>query len=330
MHHGEISAEIAKGLKVLRGFIDDSEIPSSKLDETLNLATWNIRKFGQKSRMDVSLHYIAEIMGQFDLIAVTELHENLEDLGKVLKILGPYWRAVYSDSIPDQGGTRERMAYVFDKRAVSFTGLAAEADAPRKKQENGEWIPALSWWRSPYIASFRSGNFDFVLITAHIRWADSAKDRLKPLKLLAKWVHDRRKNKFGADKDIILLGDFNIPKLDDKLSKAITSKGLKIPDKMRELHGSNLGKNKRYDQILHYPVPDGNLIEHAGVLDFFAEGVPGIEKLFPGQNLTKPKFTYQLSDHLPLWVQLNTDNDDQQLDQILQGKKGACVGNSIF
>lgn len=326
MHHGEISVEIANGLKELRKRIDNSKIPSSKLDETLNLATWNIRHFGRKSRKDASLHYIAEIMGQFDLIAVTELSENLSDLGKVLHILGPYWRAVYSDAVPDKGGNGERMAYVFDKRAVSFTGLAAEADASRRKLKSGEWIPKSSWWRSPYIASFKSGNFDFMLITAHIRWGKKAKERIKPLKLLASWIKERRKNKFSTDKDIILLGDFNIPKVDDALFKAITGKGLKIPDKMRELHGTNLAKKKRYDQILHYPVPQGNLIENAGVLDFFTDGVAGIKKLFPGENLTKSKFTYQLSDHLPLWVQLNTDNDDQQLDQIIKGIKGARVG----
>ena len=45
-------------------------IPSSKLDESLNIATWNIREFGRRPRLDASLHYIAEIIGQFDLVAV--------------------------------------------------------------------------------------------------------------------------------------------------------------------------------------------------------------------------------------------------------------------
>jgi hypothetical protein len=34
------------------------------------------------------------------------------------------------------------------------------------------------------------------------------------------------------------------------------------------------------------------------------------------------KFTYQLSDHFPLWVQLDTDIDGERLNQIvLNGKK---------
>jgi len=35
--------------------------------------------------------------------------------------------------------------------------------------------------------------------------------------------------------------------------------------------------------------------------------------------LFKAEFTYQLSDHLPLWVQINTDTDDQKLEQLIQG-----------
>jgi hypothetical protein len=36
-------------------------------------------------------------------------------------------------------------------------------------------------------------------------------------------------------------------------------------------------------------------------------------------GLTKEKFSYQLSDHLPLWMQINTDIDGQKLEQIIQG-----------
>jgi hypothetical protein len=35
--------------------------------------------------------------------------------------------------------------------------------------------------------------------------------------------------------------------------------------------------------------------------------------------MDEDKFTYQMSDHLPLWIQINTDNDAQQLRQIIQG-----------
>lgn len=112
MHHGKISKEIAEGLKVLQSRIAASNLPSSKLDETLTIATWNIREFGKKRRTEAAIHYIAEILGTFDVISIVELRDDLTDLGKVLKILGPYWRAVYSDMIPDAGGNRERIAFI--------------------------------------------------------------------------------------------------------------------------------------------------------------------------------------------------------------------------
>ena len=56
MDHGNISKEIAKGLVELQARIKKADIPSSKLDETLNIATWNIREFGKKKRKEASVH----------------------------------------------------------------------------------------------------------------------------------------------------------------------------------------------------------------------------------------------------------------------------------
>ena len=79
MNHGTVSAEIAAGLLALYERIAASNIPSSKLDESINIATWNIREFGKKARTAPAIHYIAEVLGQFDLIGVVELRDNLRD-----------------------------------------------------------------------------------------------------------------------------------------------------------------------------------------------------------------------------------------------------------
>lgn len=314
MFHGDIPEALAKGLQVLRARIDKStpKIPSSKLDESLNIATWNIREFGKKRRTEAAIHYIAEILGQFDLIGIVELRDDLTDLGRVLPILGPYWHVVYSDMIPDAGGNHERVAYVFDTRSVAFTGLAAEAN-PARTKKGAEYVSEISWWRNPYIASFRAGNFDFMVITAHVRW-ETVESRTRELQLLADWIDAKRRDKHCEDKDMLVMGDFNIPSRNDALFKAITSRGLSIPTALRaETFGTNLAKNKRYDQILHYPVYPENFTNCGGVLDFYTGG---IEPLFPG--LTEEKFTYQLSDHLPLWIQVNTDIEGHLLDQIIR------------
>lgn len=329
MNHGNLTRNMALAIREIRKRIDDSEIPSSKLDETINIATWNIRDFGKKRRKKLALHLIAEIMGQFDLISVAEVRDNLSDLQEVLDIMGPYWRVVYSDFNTDRAGNRERIAYVYDKRAVTFTGLAAEADTPRKKIEveyEGkivkEYVSMISWWRSPFMASFRAGNFDFIMLSAHIRWDSSGgeESRVRELKLLADWIDKRRQEKHVSDKDFIVLGDFNIPEEDGPLYKAITSKGLRVPESMRGKHGTNLARDKAYDQILHYPSETSTFTNFSGVLDFYKGNH---SRLFPESTMTKTDFTFQISDHLPLWAQLNVNDDEEKLDQILNRKRAS-------
>lgn len=134
MHHGDVSPDIAQGLLTLKKRIDAAKIPSSKLDQTVNVAVWNIREFGKVRRTEAAIHFIAEILGQFDLIALVELRNDLTDLCRCLPFLGPSWDVVYSDWIDDAGGNKERTAFLYDRRAVTFNGLAAEVDAPREKE----------------------------------------------------------------------------------------------------------------------------------------------------------------------------------------------------
>ena len=57
-----------------------------------------------------------------------------------------------------------------------------------------------------------------------------------------------------------------------------------------------------------------------GALDFFIDNAH-IDQLFPGKNYTREKFTYQMSDHLPVWIQIKTDIDGFRLNQIVQDGK---------
>ncbi len=326
MHHGDVSPEIAAGLLALKKRIDAAKIPSSKLDETINVAIWNIREFGRRRRTQAAIHYIAEILGQFDLIALVELRDKLEDFGRVCELLGPSWDLVYSDWMADSGGNRERTGFLYDRRAVTFNGLAAEIDAPRGKTGN-EYLASQSFWRSPYMCSFRSGNFDFIAIATHTRWGSSIEGREAELAMLADWIDRRIKEEAVEDKDLIVMGDFNTPRLDDKLFRALTRRGLQVPDSLRDLkagdvaiRGSNLGKNARYDQILHMPTLRSRFTNFGGTLDFHVSDAR-IKELFPKAAYSREQFSYQLSDHFPIWVQIRTDIDGERLHQIVQNAR---------
>ncbi|MBM3646854.1 MAG: endonuclease [Alphaproteobacteria bacterium] len=326
MHHGDVSPEIAAGLLALKKRIKAAKIPPSKLDESINVAIWNIREFGKKRRSEAAIHYIAEILGQFDLIGLVELRDDLTDYGRVCDILGPSWDLIYSDWISDPGGNRERVGFLFDRRAVTFNGLAAEVDAPRLKKGK-EYLAQQSFWRAPYMCSFRAGNFDFIVLATHTRWGDGIEGRTAELALLADWIDERFKDRSVEDTDLIVMGDFNTPALDDQTFKALTRRGLQLPESLRELRvgditvkGSNLGKTARYDQILHLPTLKRRFTNFGGTLDFYGSDA-AIKELFPKAGYSRTEFTFQLSDHFPVWVQVDTDIDGQRLTQIVQAAR---------
>ena len=320
MHHGDIPKSIAKGLLALQARIKAANVPPSKIDETLNIATWNIREFGNpaRPRLKKSLYYIAEILLQFDLIGVVELRDNVHEIAEVLRLLGPTWEIIYSDFIEDAGGNHERIGYIYDTRACLFTGLAGNANEPRKKK-GVEYLPESSWWRKPFMASFSSGDFDFVVLTTHVRWGEAEKNRATELAMLANYVNTRTIKDTAIDRDIIVMGDFNIPSLDSPLYKAVSSRGLTMPKGLAGITGSNLGKDKRYDQILFNPVYTKSITNKGGCLDYIGDGWGD---LYPeAKSAFDQDFTYQLSDHLPLWVMIDTDTDNEQLDQILAPRR---------
>jgi hypothetical protein len=332
VHHGDVSPQLAQGLLELKQRIEAAKIPPSKLDETINIAIWNIREFGKVRRTEAAIHYIAEILGQFDLIGLVELRNNLADLGRVLPILGPSWDVVYSDWMDDSGGNKERVAFLFDTRAVTFNGLAAEIDAPRASDAT-EYLTKQSFWRAPYMCSFRAGNFDFIVIATHTRWGDSIKGRAAELQMLADWIDSRFKDKFVEDHDLIVMGDFNVPKIGDSLFKALTSSGLQAPDSLIELKvgdkvvgGSNLNKDARYDQILHLPSVKKRFGNAGGTLDFF-DSASKIKALFPDKDYTVQQFSFQISDHFPVWVQIKTDIDGERFTQIIQDNRARAAGS---
>lgn len=318
MDHGHISEDLARRIGLLRERIEATKIPASQLDESMNFATWNIRDFGKKARSDDAIHLIAEIIYQFDLVALVELRDDLSDLKRVMQILGPYWKVVFSDFGSDRAANSERVAYLFDKRMVSFSGLAAEASPPRARPERDiDYQQLFTWWRAPYMASFRAGSFDFVVLSAHMRWGRKLSERRDALENLGKWIKERVHDDAVLDRDWIVAGDFNIPKIGDRYFKALSQDFLRMPAALGGVRYTNvagaLGPKSRqhnYDQILHVPRVGERTLGKAGILDFATGGL--MKKLLPG--VAAKDRTYQLSDHLPLWIQIDTDLDDWRLD----------------
>jgi hypothetical protein len=136
MHAISSRLEAAKARKAGMALLDEriraANVPAAR-PGNLRLATWNIRELGKGPRLDESLRTIAAILGTFDLVSILELRDDLHDLATILGYLGAHWSTVFSDYVHDAGGNRERVGFVFDRRRVRFTGLASNAEGPRRR-----------------------------------------------------------------------------------------------------------------------------------------------------------------------------------------------------
>jgi hypothetical protein len=312
MFHGPLDLHAATVLRELQGRIQALNLPPSKLDESLLVASWNIREFGRSARDPLALHLVAEILGQFDLISIVELREDLGELATVLSYLGPYWSVVYSDLTEDDAGNWERLAFIYDQRAVQFCGLAGSGIAPREKVGD-EYIGYKSFWRAPFSVAFRSGNFDFVAIAAHMRWGKSKAARLDEISRFASWVDFKLKREKRVDSDVLVFGDFNTEQ--PAMLDALLAHGLQVPTPLQDIK-TNLQGSKHYDHILHNPVYTRAFTDQGGVAKLFTTAD---RRWFPG--VAASRFTYQLSDHYPVWALLRTDNDTEQLDQLIRSAR---------
>jgi endonuclease/exonuclease/phosphatase family metal-dependent hydrolase len=339
---GDDRRRTIKSIQALRKQKNKS-VPTRTLKDTLLLATWNIRDFGNEdkraegdqsrpgSRLEESYYYIAEVISAFDIVALQEVN-TLEALDKVMKILGPSWDYLATDMNVQKGGNEERMTFVYDKRKVWFKHITGQIVLDSDKQ----------FVRTPFYAAFQSGWFRFSLCTVHILYGNfnDTTERVREIDKIAGFLSKRAKR---TKENLILLGDFNILNRKDKTFAPLVKHNWIVPVELV----TNVARDKYYDQIA-FKLSTGELQRgdskpNAGAFDFFrsvfrshqanqyyeiakATGRPmgswdksihwRTNKLLSRSQYYKQWRTWQMSDHLPLWIELKIDFTDNYLKKI--------------
>jgi len=326
------------------------EVPKSKTNKLL-LASWNIANLGAQERSKGAREVIAHILKRFDLIAVQEINDDYRQFKKIVDIMGDKFDFFMSDT----AGNDERLAYVYNTEKISAGKLFGEvALRPReypkrdvkvhyreKRKDKIQVFKKLRYTpfdRNPYIGSFSCGEIDFVLANVHLYFgkfqqSSKEKDRLKyarrvlEIHALAKWAKDRSVGGNAWDKDIILLGDMNVPNVEhnEATFKALeefswtsvdfyNDTNMAQPESLSRIGGSNLGNDKTYDQIAFAPTALKNRISNYGVFDFdaaiFESKWSSLLKMHSHSKAVKAFNAYlrhYVSDHRPIWVELKTD-----------------------
>lgn len=309
--------DVDKELKALRDYPKqpdraDRAVPKKGANHML-LVTWNIANLGVQKRRPKDYQLIAEILSWFDIAGIQEVNDNLEGLRGIQAELPDHYRVLFSDP----GGNHERFAFIYDERKVTPLEEIGEVTIPPKDLPSVKLPdidrPFSGFDRNPYLGSWKCNGFSFLLADVHLYFG-KAKDgpaaiarRCLEAYAVARWADMRRGDDYSYTKNIVVLGDFNLPVQDatDPVYRALTRRGLQFPDHSTKVGGSNLTGDAYYDQMGVFPGPVEDSVRQMGVFDF--DGAV-FRDLWGTTKAQQTKFRsyvkYYLSDHRPLWVDL--------------------------
>lgn len=258
-------------------------------DETIDIATFNLLAFGPaKMRKSDVVGILEKIVRSFDIMAVQEIRDEtgtaLPQLLNDVNSAGAKYEDVVSERL-GRSVSKEQYAFIYDARKVACTTSFTYKD----KSDVFE--------REPFIAAFRVGEFDFVLVNIHTKPLD-AKKEINALDAVVRSLEQH----FPGEKDIIVLGDFNASCGYFKPNSANTALQDAryywiVPD---NTDTTSKATNCAYDRIVI--IKDGASEDYTGKW-----GVFRFDQLY---NLAQPE---KVSDHFPVWAKFFTHRDSDTL-----------------
>jgi len=163
----------------------------------IKVASFNIQVFGQSkiNKLEV-MNIISRIIREYDIVAIQEVRSRQQNV--ILTLLS----YVNNDDIKydcvvskrlGRTGSKEQYAFVYNIKTVDLISNSTYVvDDPDDVFE-----------REPFVASFRSGNFDFTIVNNHIK-PDDVPEELSELAIVINNIYNS-----SSEKDIIVVGDMN-------------------------------------------------------------------------------------------------------------------------
>ncbi|HEX2971326.1 MAG TPA: endonuclease/exonuclease/phosphatase family protein [Tepidisphaeraceae bacterium] len=249
--------------------------------QPIRIATWNLRKFSERARPD--LLAIAELIkaNQFDLIAIQEVQQQGQAVQNLRQQLGDPWCA----TISDPAGNGERFAFLYRGDRIEPT-----AEPRLLPSDTG---PTLA--RTPYLGGFRAGQFGFLLLTVHLWYGDAGLNERRRQEVLSLAQTARTLLASSAEKDLIVLGDFNEFRRGGNLHY-----WQDLGWKQLILEPTNLSSTEIYDNLLIDPRPTREFAGTTGVIRFD-------EIRYQNNDKTASD---DVSDHRPAYADFATDLPD--------------------
>ncbi|WP_276483672.1 hypothetical protein [Paraflavitalea pollutisoli] len=317
----------------LRATLNDKNkgIPEKRIAGNLLLGTWSIRAMGAgmfEGRMTEALYYIAEIVARYDLIILQDLKDNHTELSNLCRILGDDWGLFTGLIIDPASGNREWLAFLYDKRTVTFRNIAIQLVMPQPEHRSG--ITA-----SPYFLRFQSACFLFDVCSMKLFTGLAAKNtelyqrRTEELAGMTNLLKTEFVEKNECN-NLFIFGDFNVPNRHSDRYKAITGETYRMPESLlKDNLPGHIGQDRSCAQVIHYNRFNDVTFRKAGTFNYFdvvfdnyktyAKRARKHSAKVTSQKTFDEFKTYQMSDHLPIWIEMNTDHAENYL-QLLKTK----------
>jgi endonuclease/exonuclease/phosphatase family metal-dependent hydrolase len=308
---------VAKFLSLIILFILFFSISTASAENTINIASWNIRDFGKtKAQNNAKIAVIGVILSQYDVIAIQEISNIREQsdpgcprnedscpgnkqcgliedsLNRALKAYEDRdYRFLFSPQVKD-----ERYLFIYDANKVNAldagTLVIDYSDDPEMPicdlDAEGNMV------RQPFYATFKAGDFDFTLVTAHTK-PDKNISELQALELFYRDIE----NLDSGQNDVILLGDLNADCSYLPTASPITLKHPEYFWVVEDGQDTTVTDTTdcAYDRIIFTTATEEDYSGNHGVFKF--------DEVY---DLSK-ETGLSVSDHYPVWAEFDTDKD---------------------
>lgn len=275
-----------QSLELLGGWLAQQPPRRPPAGETIRVATFNLRMFGEAKLRDAqAMEIIVAILRQFDLIAVQEVRAAQQDvLPRLIERLNADGQYQYDYALgPRLGRTssKEQYAFVFDTATIEIDRYQLyTVDDPDDLLHRE---PLVGWFRAR--AAPPEQAFTFSLVNVHTD-PDEVQRELDVLDDAFFQVRDDPRR--GED-DVLMVGDFNARA--DQLRQLGQIRGL-----LKVVSGqtpTNVRHTAQYDNIL---------LDAAATTEFTGRG--GVFDFLRAYNLTLEQ-ALAVSDHLPVWAEFS-------------------------
>lgn len=310
-HWGALGRDVPDSTRAVETLVNIYKGEAGDID----VGFWNIEFFNLHH--EEKLQRVAEVIVKMNL----DIWAFEETSPEATRALTDHLNSVYhldfacDFSEPDASSDKQTTAVIWNTKTVD----GAKVDWPDEINEwfqvhsqnfddlNLEAVEGKVFDRYP--ALFRFANkggdeFEFFLVPLHLKAKDEGQKRRRMAAAILAAAVDRMINKYGADRDWVIGGDFNAPLASEDFTKLIS--GGMVPLSAGDEEGG----------AFSYVKGPHSLIDHIFLSPTLAQTYDADDFFIVAHDKEIPDYVTALSDHRPVLVRLSIHSDQPHPERI--------------